>query len=70
MKVLILWNTAGAFTPIAKYMIANGHEVRIVMRSQFDPFRHSIDSGCAVMVDSAKGFYIEGLKQILYKFRP
>lgn len=70
MKVLILWNTAGAFTPIAKHLNSNGHQARIVMREDFDPFKHSVDSGFAVMVNSAKGFYAEGLKQILYKFRP
>jgi hypothetical protein len=70
MKVLILWNTAGAFTPIAKYLNSNGHEARIVMREDFDIYGHTKESECAVMVDSAKGFYIEGIKQILYKFRP
>jgi hypothetical protein len=67
---LILWNTAGAFTPVAKYLNSNGHEARIVMREDFDIYGHTNDSDCAIMVNSAKGFYAEGLKQILYKFRP
>lgn len=69
IRVLILWNTAGAFSPVAKWLNENGHEARIVMRECFDIYRHTVDSGCAVMVDTARGFYTESMKQIL-KFRP
>lgn len=69
MKVLIMWNTAGAFSQIAKWLNENGHEARIVMRDEYDIFGHTRDSGCGVMVGSAKDFYLEGMKQIL-KWRP
>jgi hypothetical protein len=70
MKVLILWNTAGAFSAIAKWLNDNGHEARIVMREEFDPYEHtSHASDHAIMVRGARGFYWTGIKQIL-KFRP
>ena len=69
MKVLITWNTAGAFSEIARWLNENGHEARIVMRKEFDIFGHTADSGCGIMVGSAKDFYVEGVKQIL-KWRP
>ena len=69
MKLLVLWNTAGAFSPVAKWLNENGHEARIVMRREFDVFRHTADSGCGIMVRTSGGFYKEGMKQIL-KWRP
>lgn len=66
---MILWNTAGAFSQIAKWLNENEHEARIVMRREFDIFRHTADSGCGIFVETAKGFYVEGMKQIL-KWRP
>lgn len=69
MKVLVLWNTAGAFSQIARWMNESGHGARIVMRLCFDVFKHTANSGCGVLVDTAPDFYKEGMRQIL-KWRP
>jgi len=64
MKVLYLWNTAGVFTPVAEWLIANGHEAKIVMRSDFDIYLHTQRSETAVMVDTSRDFYRMGIKLI------
>lgn len=64
MKILYLWNTAGVFTPVAEWLIANGHEAKIVARYDFDIYRHTEDSQAAVMVDTSDDFYRMGIKLI------
>jgi len=64
MRVLYLWDTAGVFATVAKWLNDNGHEARIVMNEDCDPFGHSESSGCAVMVKGPKAYYLELIKQI------
>lgn len=69
MRVLICWNTAAAFNPIADLLINNGHEVRIVMRSVLDLGDCTRDHVAGVMVGSAIDYYLEVMRQIR-KFKP
>ena len=69
MKILYLWNTAGAFSPVAKWLNKNGHEARIVMNRQFDSYHATSALDCAILVDSPKKFYLSAAKQILF-WRP
>jgi hypothetical protein len=69
MKVLICWNTAAAFNPLADWLLKNGHDVRIVMRSGFDVGDCTADHPAGVMVNSATKFYRECMSQVR-KFKP
>jgi len=64
MKVLFLGNTAGAFTPVAEWLHENGHEVKIVVRACFDPYKFTENSGLGVLVDSPRDLYRETMRQI------
>jgi len=64
MKLLVLWNCAGAFTPVIKWMKDRGHEVRVVTRNQFDEFGHTRKFDSSIMVDSPKDYYLSGIRQI------
>jgi len=69
MKILFCWDTAGVFATVAKWLNDNGHEARIVMNEECDPFGHSDSSGCAVMVKGPKAYYLEIIKQ-MREFKP
>jgi hypothetical protein len=69
MRVLYLWNTAGVFTPVADWLIENGHDAKIVMRSMFDIYRHTQVSQAAIMVDTPRDFYRMTVKMIR-NFKP
>jgi len=64
MKVLFLGNTAGAFTPVAEWLHENGHEVKIVVRACFDPYKFTENSGLGVLVDGPLDLYKETMRQI------
>lgn len=71
MKILYLWDTAGVFSPVAKWLNENGHEAKIVMRTDFDPFGQTAAlKENAVMVEGrARNFYTESARQIR-SFKP
>jgi hypothetical protein len=69
MKVLYLWNTAGVFTPVAEWLLDNGHQAKIVMRYMYDLYRQTQDSRAAHMVNTGRDFYLTGLRQIR-RFKP
>lgn len=69
MKVLVCWNTAAAFNPLADWLLENGHDVRIVMRSGFDVGDCTANHPAGVMVNSATNFYRECMRQVR-KFKP
>jgi hypothetical protein len=69
MKVLYLWNTAGVFTPVAEWLIDNGHDAKIVARYNFDIYEHTQNSRAAVMVDSSGDFFRMGIK-LIRKWKP
>lgn len=64
MKVLFLGNTAGAFTPVAEWLHANGHETKIVVRECFDPYKFTENSGLGVLVGGPRDLYRETMRQI------
>ena len=69
MRLLVIANTAGIMTPVAKHMNQNGHEVRIVQRRAFDPFGLTQESGCGILVDTPKELYQE-VRSLIDEFRP
>ncbi len=68
MRVLYIWNTAGVFTPVARWLSQNGHEARIIMRKEYDPYGSSI-SEHALIVEGAKPFY-DSILTLLHEFKP
>ena len=64
MRLLVIANTAGIMTPVAKYMNDNGHEARIVQRKAFEQFGLTEESGCGILVDSPSDLYKEIRSQI------
>lgn len=69
MKVLYLWNTAGAFTPVADWLNDNGHSAKILMRHSHDPYDLTSCSDSAIMAGSVWSFYIRMVLLILF-WRP
>lgn len=69
MKILYLWNTAGVFTPVAEWLIDNGHDAKIVHRTSFDIYKQTSKSRAAVMVGRALHFYTTALK-LIRSFKP
>jgi len=69
MRLLVIANTAGIMTPVAKYMNENGHEVRIVQRRAFDEFGLTQESGCGILVDTPSELYKE-VRSLVDEFRP
>lgn len=69
MKVLLVWDTAGVFSPIAVWLNKNGHEAKIMMSEECDPFGQTSQLDSAIMTKSTKGFYKRLIKELLF-FRP
>lgn len=69
MKVLYLWNTAGVFTPVANWLLDNGHDAKIVARYSFDIYQHTENSRAAVMVDTSRDFIRKGI-ELIRKWKP
>jgi hypothetical protein len=70
MKVLYLWNTAGASTPIAKWLIKNGHDAKILVNRKYDPYNTSpIDAPYVVSVYSSMDFKRAAFK-LIRTFKP
>jgi hypothetical protein len=69
LRVLYLWNTAGALTPVADWLLDNGHEALILMSTQFDKFGGTSISRAASMVGSVSEYYREAIR-LLITFRP
>ncbi|MFW9975136.1 MAG: hypothetical protein ACFFDQ_07730 [Candidatus Thorarchaeota archaeon] len=69
MRVLYLWNPAGALTPVADWLVENGHEARIIMSTKFDLFGNTSISPAARMVNSSQEYY-QVIIQELLRFHP
>jgi hypothetical protein len=69
LRVLYLWNTAGALTPVADWLVANGHQARILMSSKYDLFGNTSMSKTAQMVNSNMEYYNAVVTQLL-AYRP
>lgn len=70
MKVLYVWDTAGVFSPVASWLNkTNGHEAKVLMNEECDPFEQTSQLDCAIMVKSAKEFYKKLIKELFF-FRP
>jgi hypothetical protein len=69
MKVLFLWNTAGAMSAVIEWLNNNGHEARVLVSKIHDPMSHSIRLKKSIPVSSPMEFYIKGIIQIL-RFKP
>jgi hypothetical protein len=69
LRILYLWNTAGALSPVADWLLDNGHKARIVMSTEFDLFGSTSISRAAQMVTSNKEYYREVIRQ-LRAFKP
>ncbi|MHA1965659.1 MAG: glycosyltransferase [Candidatus Thorarchaeota archaeon] len=69
MRVLYISNTAGAMTPVVRWLIKNGHQSRVVMRKKYDSIGSTSFLDCSVMVDSPYDFYRAVIAEIR-KFRP
>lgn len=65
LRVLFLWNPAGALTPVADWLVGNGHSARIVMSREFDLYGNTSISPTAYMVGSGPAFYRAVVKQLL-----
>lgn len=69
MRVLYLWNTAGALSPVADWLIDHGHQARIIMSSEFDLFGNTTISKAAHMVGSGLLYYRAVVKELI-QFKP
>ncbi len=69
LRVLYLWNTAGALTPVADWLLDHGHQARILMSTEYDLFGSTSCSDAALMVDSVISYYLEVLRHLLV-FQP
>ncbi|MFW9965144.1 MAG: hypothetical protein ACFFCX_16350 [Candidatus Sifarchaeia archaeon] len=65
MRVLYLWNPAGALVPVADWLLDNGHTARIIMSKEFDLFGNTSISPAAIMVNSSKEYWFEVIHQLL-----
>ena len=65
LRVLFLWNTAGALVPVADWLLENGHAARIIMNRNFDIFGQTSNSPAAKMVSSSKEYWFEVTRQLL-----
>ena len=64
MRILCLWDTAGVFVPIAKWLNENGHQARIVMRMDYDAYGQTANSPYSRMVDSSDDFLFAAIDEI------
>jgi len=69
MRVLYLWNTAGALTPVADWLVENGHQAKILMSSRYDVFGSTSMSRTARMVYS-RGEYYKAMVSELLTYQP
>ena len=69
IRVLYLWNPAGALSPVADWLLENGHAAKIIMSSEFDLFGNTSISPSALMVNSSKEYYWKVIEELI-KFKP
>ncbi len=65
LRVLYLWNTAGALSPVGDWLIDHGHKAKILMRSDYDLFGNTSISKAAHMVHSGNEYFAETVKQLM-----
>lgn len=69
VRVLYIWNTAGALTPVANWLSKNGHKARIVMGAWFYKWGYASDSDIMAMVEKPANFF-SVVRQEIRKFKP
>jgi hypothetical protein len=69
LRVLYLWNPAGALSPVADWLIDYGQQAMIIMSTEFDLFGNTSISRAARMVHSSNQYYREVIKQLIV-FQP
>lgn len=65
LRVLYLWNTAGALTPVADLLLETGNDARILMSTKYDLFGNTFYSDAALMVDSPAEYHKTMLHQLV-----
>lgn len=69
MKVLLVWDTAGVFSPVAIWLNKNGHKAKIMMGREYDTFKQTAQLDSAIMAGSSRDFFFRLIKEIIF-FRP
>jgi hypothetical protein len=69
MRVLYISNTAGAMSPVIRWLNKSGHESRVIMRRKYDLIEHTSSLDCSIMVDTPSEFYRAILGEI-QNFKP
>ena len=69
VRVLYIWNTAGAMTPTADWLNNNGHKARIIMGQSNDLWGLTSKSASARMVTDNESFY-EVVRSEIEQFKP
>ena len=57
MRIMYIQNTAGAMTPVAKWLVDNDHEVRILLTEKSDSFHVTTDLRFARKFDTSSELY-------------
>jgi len=66
LRVLYLWNPAGALTPVADWLIEHGHESKIIMNTLFDPFGSTSISCASLMAHSRIEYWFEVIRHLIW----
>jgi len=69
VRVLFLWNTAGAMTPVSDWLNDHGHESVIIMHKSYDPYGSTSCAKSARLPDTLPDFYSTIVREIA-SFRP
>jgi len=69
MRVLYVWNTAGASTPISDWLINNGHKSKIIMHSDYDTYGMTRGALSSILPTSLRGLY-DTIVKTIREFQP
>ena len=69
VKVLYVWNTAGASTPISDWLNLNGHQSTIIMHSDYDGFGMTSKAISSILPTTLKDYY-EAIVRTIKTFQP
>ncbi|MFW9831298.1 MAG: hypothetical protein ACFFD8_05945, partial [Candidatus Thorarchaeota archaeon] len=69
VRVLFVWNTAGASTPVSDWFIRNGYDSTIIMHNDYDAYGMTAGAMSSIMPTTLRSFY-ESIVNIIRSFRP
>ncbi|MEM4735355.1 MAG: hypothetical protein QXS20_06495 [Candidatus Thorarchaeota archaeon] len=69
MRILFIWDTAGAMTPVAEWLNEQGHESAVLMHSAYDRYGRTSISKTSVLFDTLREFYT-GILSTIRRMRP